>query len=168
MAWTDLAVPVVNELSDETDLNALAADINYLHTPNFAEYHHPGTGADYTIAANAVGQDVDATNFNLTITTTGGMVLALCRGELATDDSATSVRLSIVHMEAISYQGRNHFNTFDAEGTTTGFLQPFSILKRFEGLPAGAHAFRLTWGVQGTGGATLKVNVHPYFGVWEG
>ena len=51
-------------------MNIIKANLEYEHAPNFAEYHHPGTGADYTTTAD-VGADLDSTNFALTITTYG-------------------------------------------------------------------------------------------------
>jgi len=167
VAWADIDLYAVNYLMTAAAMNALADDLTYLHAPNFAVYHHPGTGGVYTLAAGNYGQDVDATNFNLTITTTGGPVMTLFSGMGLTSDATTSARFTIVHLDPISYMGRNEFNVFDAE-IESATAVPVCILKPFDNLPAGSHTFRLTWGVGGTGSGTLNVVEKPFLAAWEG
>lgn len=169
MAWIDIEQESVdvNVLMTAAAMNILKDDINYLHAPNAASYYHPGTGGNYTVTGQ-LGVDVDSTNFSLTITTSGGPVLACFYGNVASGDSSTSCRLNIVHLDTVSYIGRNLFSNFAAEitsaasnGMPVGFYVPF-----FD-LPAGSHTFRLVWGVSGGGTGTLYVALRPTLSVWE-
>lgn len=158
MAWTDINPYKVASLANAAMLNTLKANMEHILTPDIAVYHHPGTGGDYTVT-NELGKDVDATNFNLSITTYGGPVYATFYGFVATSSAGASARLSIVRTDDISHIGRNLFNNYAWEiqrttAQTVGGIIPFI------GLPAGTHSFKLVWGCAG-GTATLFVAARP-------
>lgn len=168
MAWNELANPRVPDLTDATFMASLKGNIEYLHTPNYAAYNHPGTGGNYTVTGE-LGQDVDATNFNLSLTTTGtgGLVAAVFQGQFKV--TAGALRANIVRVDTVSQPGRNLFNSFhteisatDANGVGVGWIQ------YFDGLPAGTHSFKLVWGISPSGGTgTLMVSWKPRMAVWE-
>lgn len=167
MAWTDIERPDATQLIDAAYLNAFKDNINYLHRPNFATYHHPGTGSNYTVTGS-LGVDVDSTNFKLSITTTGGLVKACFYGQVQSSASTNSVRLAIIRDESVSYIGRNLFNDYDvevdsddAEGTHRGWI------KYFPNLPAGLHTFTLVWGINPAGTGTIHVAHRPRMSVYE-
>lgn len=167
MAWTDLAKPVVPQLGDMAYMNAFKDDINYLHAPNIATYHHPGTGADYTVSGS-LGQDVDGTNFSLNLTTYGGVVAACFYGQFKVTSSGNSIRLALVRHETVSYVGRNLFYSYDAEVENTGTEgEHRGFIKHFKDLPAGTHNFRLVWGINPAGTGTLLIGFRPRMTVWE-
>lgn len=164
MAWTDIDQYSVPQLIDKAALDTLKANILYLHQTNQASYAHPGTGSDYTVTGS-LGVDLDGTNFALTITTTGGLVMAAFHGSLKISVAAQAVRMAIIRDEPITQTGRNLFYNFDVDVAQTvscsrGWIKPFV------GLPAGSHTFRVVWGVSG-GTGTLEVAYPPFFAVWE-
>lgn len=162
MAWTDIDLYKVNELTNAASLDILRENIEYLHSPNFASYQHPGTGGDYT-NTGTLGDDIDGTNFSLNITTYGGMVLAgfYC----VVGVSAGSVRLNILRVDPVSHYGRNLFYNYTAESSQT-VRRGLGWIQRFAGLPAGNHTFKAVWGISG-GTATMYVAHRPYMWVIE-
>jgi hypothetical protein len=166
MAWADIDLYQVREAVTAAHFATLKSNIEYLKTPNYAEYHHPGTGANYT--TTTLGEDLDSTNFSLTINTTGGLVWAMCYGQWKVSAAGASVRANIVKLDPISYVGRNLFYNYaidvralETDGLFRGWIQPFT------GLPAGSHTFRVVWGIGSAGTATLLVGYRPHFWVWE-
>lgn len=169
MAWTDIDITEYdpNTLMTAAGMNTLKDNLNYLHAPNAASYYHPGTGGNYTVTGQ-LGVDVDGTNFNLAITTSGGPVLACFYGNIGTSDTSTSLRMNIVHVDNVSYIGRNLFNNFTAEITDTNVNgAPHGFIVPFFDLPAGSHSFKLVWGTSGAGTGTLYVALRPTLCVWE-
>lgn len=163
MAWTDIDQYKATQLVAKADLDTLKDNIEYLHAPNAASYQHPGTGSDYTVSGQ-LGVDIDSTNFKLTITSYGGLILTGIYGVWTAGVSSNTLRVNIIRDELIAQQGRNVFYDFDQEiaGTVAiakGWIKPFL------GLPAGSHTFRVVWGCPATG--TLTVAFKPYFWVVE-
>lgn len=166
MTWTDIDPYHAVQLVDAADMAALKADIEYRHQTNVSTYHHPGTGANYTVSGE-LGQDVDSTNFKLTLVSTGGLVAAMVYCQVLVPTS-TSARLSIVRQDTIAYSGRNLFYDFDVQilpnatyGQSRGWIKPFP------NLPAGTHEFRLAWGISPSGTATMFIGYRPRFTVFE-
>lgn len=164
MTWTDIDIYSVPQLIDKTALDTLKANLLYLHQPNQASYAHPGTGSDYTVTGS-LGVDLDATNFALTITTTGGLVMTCFHGSLKAP-AAQVVRMSIIRDELVGQAGRNLFYDFDVD-VAQAISTPRGWMKPFVGLPAGSHTFRVIWGVSGAGTGTLEVAYPPFFAAWE-
>lgn len=164
MPWNDITPYRVNDLHNGAALDAMREDIEYVHAPNMASYQHPGTGGDYT-NTGTLGDDVDSTNFNLSLTTYGGMVLACCYCVVGV--TAGSVRLNIVRSDPITYLGRNLFFNYTAESAQINVnRRGVGWIQRFPNLPAGTHEFRLVWGISG-GTATMYVAHRPYMAVIE-
>jgi hypothetical protein len=158
--WVDIDRYKVKQLMNADGLNTLRDNMEYLLQPNFAEYHHPGTGGDYTVT-DETAVDLDSTNFNLTITTYGGPVLATFYGMVDGSASNTSIRLSIIHVDTLSYIGRNLFHNFLWEYQRTA-NRSIGGLARFDGLPSGSHSFKVIWGASG-GTGTMDVSYRPRF-----
>lgn len=163
MAWADIELYKVNELVNATALDALKENIEYLHLPNITEYQHPGTGSDYTVTTNKA-QDIDPV-FNLSLTTYGGLVVAVFYGVWDAPGAGVSIRANIVRHDPISYVGRNLFYEWNME-----YVKPQpggkGWIQFFPNLPAGTHEFRAVWGVpSGTG--TLLAAFRPYMAVAE-
>lgn len=165
MAWTDIPFPTADDLSRAADFwTPLKDDLTYLHRPNYAAYHHPGTGSDYTVSTS-IAQDLDSTNFKLTIDKQidESLVVACFYGQIATT-GGSSTRMNIVH-ENPQNTGRNLIYDFKADifVTTTSNRGWFQF---FPNLSAGLHTFTVVWGnASGTG--TLAVAYRPFFAVWE-
>jgi hypothetical protein len=163
--WTDLELPKVKQLANATFLDAVRTNIEYLHAPNYAEYQHPGSGGNYTVTGE-LGQNIDSTNFKLSLTTYGGLIMACFYGQWGI--SVTSaIRAAIVRTDPVSHLGVNLFNNFSveivADATDT---EPRGWIQAFPNVPAGVHEFRAIWGVP-SGTATLYVANRPYMAVWE-
>lgn len=160
MAWTDIDRYHVHQLLDADALNTLRDNLEYLLTPNIEIYQHPGTGSDYTVVG-VLGQDLDSTNFALTIESYGGPVVATFYGVVASTTTSDSARVSIVREDDLSYVGRNLYNNFLLEQQRTG-IKSISGLVRFDDVPAGTHTFKVVWGVS-SGTATMYVAYKPRF-----
>lgn len=158
--WTDIDRYKVRQLVDAAAMNALKTNMEYLLQPNVAVYHHPGTGSDYTVT-DTTAQDLDATNFNLTITTYGGPVLATFYGMVFGGGSSVSIRMGIIRVDEVSHIGRNLFHNFLWEYQRTS-QRAIGGIARFDGLPAGSHTFRVIWGASG-GTGTMDVSHRPRF-----
>lgn len=165
MAWTDIVDYDVPDVMNAAGLSAIKGNIENLHLPSNATYHHPGTGGDYTMSGS-LGVDIDATNFALSISTNGRLVLASFYGVFLTSDLVSSLRASIIVEDSIAHVGRNLYANFDMEFTMTT-AQGRGWIKPFPGLPAGTYTFKVIWGISGGGTATLKVANRPRFSVWE-
>jgi hypothetical protein len=166
MAWTDIDLYRIPHLMTASDVTLLRDNINYLNRPNAATYQHPGTGSDYTVTGS-LGQDLDATNFNLSITTTGGLVIACLFCQVSV--TAGTVRLNIVRVDEVSHIGHNMFTTWAVEsGGTDADGVPASCICFFPNLPAGTHSFKVIWGINPTTETgTMNVDYKPRFSVWE-
>lgn len=163
--WTDVDLYKPTQLVDATAMDALRTNIEYLHAPNYAEYRHPGTGGNYTVSGN-LGQDLDATNFKLSLTSYGGLIMACFYGQWQISTTG-SIRANIVMTDTVSYLGINLFNNFSCEVmAVTTETEPRGWIQEFPDVPAGTHEFKVVWGVSaGTG--TLFVANRPYLAVWE-
>lgn len=162
--WTDVDLYRVSELINADAMDVIKGNIEYLHAPNYAEYHDPGSGSDYTVTGT-FGQDIDA-NFVLSLTTYGGLVAACFYGVWQCN-STGSIRANIARTDPISHIGANMFNNFAVEIlSTTSNIEPRGWIQFFPGLPAGTHEFRAVWGI-GVGTGTLFASNRPYMAVWE-
>ncbi len=167
MIWTEIDLYTVNLLTAATDLDNLRTNIEYLHTTNYAEYHHPGTGANYTVSGN-LGQDIDAV-FNLSLTTYGGLVMACFYGQWTLDTAGNSIRTNIIRTDTVSHLGVNLYNDYHMEIQATAATgQGRGWVQVFDNVPAGTHQFRAVWG---SGSAavigTLFAAYRPYMSVFE-
>lgn len=166
MTWTDIDLYKVRQLAAAADTALIKGNIEYLHKKNSNTYHHPGTGANFTVTGT-LGQDIDA-NFNLSLTTTGGLVAACFYGQFKSSASPNSVRANIVRDDPISHIGRNLFYNYavetvnrDTQGQSMGWIQ------FFPNLPAGTYTFKAIWGIPGGATGTLLVAYRPRMSVWE-
>lgn len=169
MAWTDIDLYKVNQLMNETALTALKGNIEYLNRPNAATYQHPGTGSNYT-ATGTLGQDIDGTNFNLSLTTVrkSALVIATFYGNwyVSGAGGAATLRMNIAKTDPISHIGSNMYNNFQLEVSYTGTDGVGAGNIWFFTVPAGTHEFRAVWGVS-SGTANLMVGYRPMMCVWE-
>lgn len=166
MAWTDIEKPKAGDLISVANyMGALKGNIEYLKQRNMSSYHHPGTGADYTVSGS-LGVDIDGTNFNLSLTTYGGLVCACFFGQFAVS-TLDSIRVNIVITDDVSYKGRNLYSSYSAEICTVDSANR-GWIQFFPGLPAGTYNFKVVWGLSSavhTG--YLYVANKPFFAVWE-
>lgn len=168
MAWTDIDPYRVRKLFNQNDFAALKGNVEYLQRPNVATYHHPGTGANYTITGE-LGQDLDTTNFSLNLTTYGGLVKAYFYGQFKVNAQPNSLRVNIIHVDTVSHTGRNLFYNYAVEIKADSTLgQPRGWIQTFPGLPAGSHTFRVVWGISPSAGTgTCMVAYRPRLTVVE-
>lgn len=166
MTWTDIDPYDVAQLIDDDAMAALKGNIEYEHVPNIATYHHPGTGANYTVSG-AIGQDVDPVNFSLTLVTTGKHVMACFYGQVGIGAFPNSTRLSIIRHETVSYRGRNAFYDYDVDvQNDNAGGQHVGFIKIFKDIPAGTHTFKLVWGAS-SGTGTMYISYRPRMTVRE-
>lgn len=167
MSWQTLDPYRAISLADQAAMAALKGDIEYLHDGNGTTYHHPGTGANYTVSGD-LGQDIDSAKLKLSLVTNGGLVAACFYGQFTTPGAGSTLRVSIVRHETISYVGRNLFYDYDVQiGSSTTQGEHRGWIKPFPNLPAGTHEFRMVWGISPSGTATLLIGYRPRFSVWE-
>ena len=142
MAWTTPKSWAVNELLTAAALNThLRDNLNALKMPPTAAYV---TAQDYTTTA-LTWADVDAAHLSLMLTTSGGDVLVGFCAPMNISVSTHTYQLGL----------RTDPDTLIPLGSgNLANIHPVTVVRLIQGLPAGAHWFRLQWYVSG-GTATL-------------
>lgn len=93
MAWTTPKTDwTIGELVAASEMNAVGENLTVLKNPAMSVYT---TTAEISARTNSEFADVDSTNLNLTITTTGGNVLAHFDGVMVRGSSDTESCLDI-------------------------------------------------------------------------
>lgn len=167
MAWITPKDWAVDEQLTASKLNThLRDNLNALKNPPSAAYVSDET-SDYSYSSTSFA-DVDATNFALTITTTGGDVMVHFHGTFESSSTPTSVFLDV-----------------DVDGAREGGDDGIAMAAPANGSPqvinftrliavsAGEHTFTLQWKTGGAGvklyagAGTTNRDVHPQFWVRE-
>ena len=154
--WTN------GELVSADDMNAIGESLATLRSSGKAI-------AAYTTTANIIGNaaqytDVDSENLNLTITTTGGDVLAHFQGTVTN------------HFSSGTYEG--YFDvTVDGnrQGGEWGLIgykieednSCVSFTYLIQNLSEGPHTFKLQWRESGSGSQSIKLRPYAQFWVRE-
>ncbi len=171
MSWTDTQDFKVGRLvthiaaAQRDSLQSLKANIDFLHTKNMVSYLHDGTGSDWS-TNSAVLIKIDDTKFQLTLTTTGGPVMAWFRGNV---DRSTAVSTGYM-IFTIVREGDPVDNSEPNYPFWAKRWHDFSIWKPFPFLPAGTYTFAVYWALV-SGAANLlrlKATAKPMFAVIEG
>jgi len=145
MAW-ETPKTWASEPLTSIDLNEQVRDnLNYLYDRvQVANDRHEPSGTYNTSSTSAV--DVDATNLNLTITTTGGDVLVTCSGYGHNNNAGNTIRLVVLVDSTDIYLGCLVESDSNQQQHNPGFAMVIS------GLSAGSHTFDLQWFVNGGSG----------------
>lgn len=164
MAWVTPSNQSVGYEVGATDWNQdVVANTKALKTPPSSMYT-ADESSDYTTSSTSF-VDVDATNFALTITTTGGAVLVVFQGSVNNSGGSTYLDVAVDTVRDAGDDGIVRISGSNVGGD--GFVW------RVEGLAAGSHTFTLQWKVSaGTatlyaGAGTAASDVHPQFWVAE-
>ena len=160
MAWTAPKTDWANgELVSADDMNAIGEHLARLIAP-------PAT-ASYQITSDIDSYsyewvDIDSNNLNLSLTTTGGDVLAGFQGAIHRLGNGTTVNVDI-EVDG-NRQGAWHTGIISAGIDSSRSPLGFSYLIR--NLSSGRHTFKLQWrsNVRGQG---MKLKTHSQFWVRE-
>jgi hypothetical protein len=168
MPWTTPKTWVNNDPLTASDMNTHIRDnLNALKAPPTAQYT-ANEASNYQTTGTTFAS-VDATNLNLSITTTGGDVLIGFHGTAL--NSTTGVTMFDVLLDNTTRLGGD--DGFFSTGGTANLYQVASFVHLVTGLSAGTHNFKLQWRVSsGTttlyaGAGTANADTHPQFWVRE-
>lgn len=169
MTWSAPATWTTDQVVTAADLNQeLRDNLIALKDPPSDNYEL-NEGADDTTSSTSFG-DVDATNFALTIITTGGDVMVNLAGasiDNATGSARTFFDIDVDGVRAGGDDGIARIEQGTSGGANVNMLVSFSYL--ITGLAAASHTFKLQWKVSaGTsklfaGAGTSNADVHPQF-----
>lgn len=152
-----------HEAGEAGSMEQLRQNVQVLHDRNIEQYFHDGTGSNWnTTSAQLV--KIDATKFQLTITTNGGPVMTWFHGSVRrATGSAQYIYLTIMREgDPVDAYEPN----FPQWATT---WKPISCKKPYPFLPAGEHTFAVYWMISGGSvQADLQAGTKPHFTVWEG
>ena len=169
MAWTDTEDFKVGQLvthvanAQKGSLRSLKDNLNFLHGKNMASYFHDGTGADWTTTSESLVA-IDATKFQVTITSTGGPIMTWFQGAVRRNSgSAFYAFFTIARIG----------DAFDLYEPThpmwANRWKPVTLQKPYYNLPAGSHTFVVQWQISGgTVAVALDSESKPFFLAVEG
>lgn len=139
MAWTAPRTWIAGELVTASLLNThLRDNLNALKAPPTTQV--AATGTRTTTSGGFV--EVDATAFNLSLTTTGGDVLLVLSAAVLSSAAARvnfDVEVDGTRLSDPSTQGAMYLNI------AAGQLGSVNLVRLVTGLAAGAHTFDLIW-----------------------
>ncbi|MFA6270904.1 MAG: hypothetical protein WC657_06900 [Candidatus Paceibacterota bacterium] len=137
MAWITPSTRSTNELITAIDWNAdVVANLIALKTPP-TDVYNPAGGYSTTSTSYV---DVDATNYNLTITTTGGDILIIFSG------SGAMTASSNVGYVTVALDGTD-LHTAGIAWTSAATYGDLSFTLLLEGIAAGSHSVKLRYKV---------------------
>jgi hypothetical protein len=155
--WATLTTLAAKQLLTYTHMNNIKNDIDILRTPARYFYQRPVVDGDYTEASTTFN-DIDATNIDETLTTTGNPVqIRFYSGRH--NNTATALEIDLI-IDGVSVMA----------GTPIwrGIANvPCSLVWISEGLAAGSHSFKLQWRIVGAGTATFPVANGIWFEIRE-
>lgn len=167
MSWTEIEDYKVSQLFSATDLNLFKGNLNFLAQPPLAYYQHSTTGGDYSTTAVQNMVPIDPVNMALTITTTGGILVAILSVVLFRTGSAIfpAVGYDIdgryIYRNGSSNPARQAgFNLSTTDDSWTVVMPIFD-------LAPGEHVVQPLWALDVSGTATIVDDYAPFFGVWE-
>jgi len=163
MTWTE-PVDIIKQgtvLTAAILNNQLSGNLTHLAAPPYDEYLDPGSGGDYTTSTQTTTKI--STNFDLSLTTTGGIIITLFCGVFAVATGGLGAVDIFETGEIIPAQ------VTGLNGTIIGnrYKHPITIMKIFPNLKAGTYSFSLYWWMSSTGTLTLYAANKPYFVAWE-
>lgn len=166
--YADLPDVKVGQLANHNAATAgsveqLRQNVQVLHDRNIEQYVHDGTGSDWTTTSEQLVA-VDATKFQLTITTNGGPVMTWFQGSTR---RATGVAHYVFFTVLRIGDPVDAYEPNFPQWATT--WKPVAVWKPYPFLPAGTHVFSVYWMISGgTVAAGLQAASKPSFQVWEG
>lgn len=156
---------IVHNAGVQKSIEALRQNVNVVHDRNIQQYFHDGTGSDWTTTVLYPSLvKVDATKFQLTITTHGGPVMAWFHGSVRrATGTAFNIWMNIIR------DNDPVDNTEPAFPIWANTWKPMSLWKPFPSLVPGTYTFAVYWQIQGGSvQASLQAASKPHFTVWEG
>lgn len=143
MAYTTMRDLDTNTLVLASDMDAIRENIEYLLNPNGGYYK--ATGGNYTTTSTSF-VDVDATNFNFSITTYGGDLWVGCN-VIVTNGSLTYTAVDVLLDGTLIGNGANYgLGRVALAGATYHLPISFAIPIP---VSAGAHTVKLQWSTTG-------------------
>ncbi len=175
MTWTsprtwsagETVTPTIMNTHVRDNLNALKAPPTDLY--NFDE------GADYTTTTSANFTDVDATDLQLSIDTTGGDVLIWFFGTVNLGATAADIYFNVVD-NGVAVAANDGLIQLRSNGITNADTSEFPIAFIFlqQSVTAGNHLYKLQWKTSSgdtvtlrAGAGTSNKDTHPQFGCRE-
>lgn len=126
-----------NEVVAADDMNDIGENLDALKNPPSDEYTRKGT-TDYTITSTTWA-DVDATNLNLSLDTTGGDVLVTFTGSAYAPSAALNIEFDL-DVDGVREGGSSGIVVVT---TNSSLVANVSFSWWITGLSAGAHAIKL-------------------------
>lgn len=167
--WTEIDAYRVGQKIGAADLNTFAGDLNWLAQPPLAYYQRGTTDGNYTTTAVDNLVPIDPINMALTITTTGGIVIAVLDVSLAESSGNPFPALGYDIDEKLLYRygaaggGRQAGINLAAVGSETSVVLVMPLF----GIAPGSHKIQPMWALDSAGTAVIVDDFAPFFGVWE-
>lgn len=145
----------------ETDMNRIEGNIEALKNPPSDSYVL--TGGDYTTNSTSF-VDVDTTNINFTLATTGGAVEFGFHSSVSNNTQGSNVYFNLL-VDGSPLAADN--GIFQVGQDASFDIYPVSFVRRIEGLGIGSHTFKLQWKVTGNTGRIYANTFHGQVWVRE-
>ena len=153
MTWTTPKTWAVDELLTAADMNEQVRDnLDYLLEPNNDSVEYDNSG-DYSITNVTTFQDVDGTNFKVTVTTHGGPILVTCNFSATNGANAVHFDLALDGVRVSA--GTLGLFTLDIQAGDMGAV---AIAYLIIGQSAGTYDITLQWRTASTNSATIRAN----------
>ncbi len=166
MTFTTPKTWVTGEPLTASDLNTYVRDNQDALKSPPADINNVDKGSNITTTSTSF-VDVDATEFSVTITTTGGRVMIIACFSIAKSSSNVYFRTVT---DGSADQADDGIYAVKLNGSSD--IVPVALVFWKEGLSAGSHTFKLQWKVASTtatlyAGAGSSPDLHPQFSAVE-
>lgn len=167
--WTDIEDYIVGQLIGAANLNTFVGNLNWLAQPPLAYYQRGTTDGNYTTTAVDNLVPIDPINMALTVTTTGGILMALLNVSVIESSGnifpafGYDVDNKLIYRYGASGSGRIAGVSLGAAGAET----TVTLLMPLFGLSPGLHTIQPMWAIDVAGTAEIVDDFAPFFGIWE-
>jgi hypothetical protein len=155
MTFNNLAPLGVKQVITSERLNQMLENIELFRTP--PRHFYEKTSGNYSTSSTSLA-DIDATNVNASLTTTGNPVRVNFRGGRSTM-TATTAEISIL-VDGVDPYGSGIWRVGSTE-------IPVNLGITIDGLAAGVHTFKLQFKINGAGTFTIQGANIIQFEVYE-
>lgn len=154
---------VTHTAGAQGSIEQLRQNMYVLHDRNLVQYRHDGTGGNWQTTSTSLVK-IDATKFQLTITTNGGPIMTWFQGSVRRASGSVYNAFYTIMREGDPVD--NSEPNFPLWANT---WKPLALFKPYYLLPAGTYTFAVYWQiVNGSAAVDLQAASKPQFHVWEG